>query len=66
MPSAEDAERAKRVRRWRARAEDLRATLQSMKHPFARQVMQGLADDYDHMADLAERGAEEPAKREAG
>ena len=64
MPSA--AEREKRVRRWRARADELRATLQTMRDPFVRDALRRIADDYDSMADTAEHGVEVAARLAAG
>lgn len=45
-------------RSWRARAEECRALAELFLQPETRRKMLALAEDYDHMADRAERDRE--------
>jgi hypothetical protein len=42
---------------WRERAADARRLADQMTDPVAQQVMLGIADDYDRLADRAQRRA---------
>lgn len=52
--------------RWRVRAEDIRTIAQSMRRSFDRVNLLDLADQWDRMADNAERRALERARNSGG
>lgn len=65
MQQPED-ERRRHIRRWRSNAEELRTALERMKDPFLRDTFQRLAENYDAIADNAERNSQRSLKRSVG
>lgn len=52
---SEMSELVDNVEYWRGRAEETRVIAESLKDTTAKQIMLGIAEDYDRMAELAER-----------
>jgi len=48
-------EKSRRIKRWRDRAEELRTTAQQFSHPSAQSSLRMAADNYDRLADRAEK-----------
>ena len=52
--------------RWRFRAEEARTVADQMIHEEARSIMRRIANDYDHLAKVAEEQLADQEKRAAG
>ena len=55
MPDADSDDELQRIKRWRARAEEVRVNAEQFSDPDARHTLERVAQQYDLLADDAER-----------
>jgi hypothetical protein len=55
MQDSDSDEELQRIKRWRARAEEVRVNAEVMRDATARQTLLRVAEQYDLLADSAER-----------
>ena len=55
MPDSDRDEELQRIKRWRARAEEVRVNAEVMRDASARQTLLRVAEQYELLADSAER-----------